>query len=175
MRWHERVCLSRTDSWAADQVGDIQDQFAAMDTKSASARKAEKSSSAHARHGARLASKTAKSTSDRGESRAAGRRASRSHTVHRRHDCNPRATLSLQNRNGACEHCGAGSHCRPYQFRYQNDRGTGGGRHCARGAYDGCNRSPRRRISKRRTGTVPVAWKRWRAGNTEKPWIRLGQ
>ena len=35
---------------------------AAMDTKSASARKPEKSSSAHARHGARLASKTAKST-----------------------------------------------------------------------------------------------------------------
>ena len=34
---------------------------AAMDTKSASARKPEKSSSAHARHGARLASKTAKS------------------------------------------------------------------------------------------------------------------
>lgn len=35
---------------------------AAMDTRSASARKPEKSSSAHARHGARLASKTAKST-----------------------------------------------------------------------------------------------------------------
>lgn len=35
---------------------------AAMDTKSASARKPEKSSSAHARHGARLASKTAKPT-----------------------------------------------------------------------------------------------------------------
>ena len=35
---------------------------AAMDTKSASARKPEKSSSAHARHGARLGSKTAKST-----------------------------------------------------------------------------------------------------------------
>ena len=44
------------------KLGTFRINSAAMDTKSASVRKPEKSSSAHARHGARLGSKTAKST-----------------------------------------------------------------------------------------------------------------
>jgi hypothetical protein len=55
------ACLERT-AGPPIKLATFRIKSAATDTKSASARKTEKSSSAHARHGARLVSKAAKST-----------------------------------------------------------------------------------------------------------------
>ena len=134
------ACLERT-AGPPIKLGTFRINSAAMDTRSASAQKPEKSSSAHARHGARLGSKTAKSTRIAAKAEPPASRVPLPHSSPKT-QLQPAGNAVATESETARAHRGATSHRRPYQFQYQNDRGTGGGRSGARGAYNGCYRRP---------------------------------